>query len=79
MMAPVLFPIDLGATDITNRLKRPSFMSNGAEGHILGTDSLGRDFFIRLVYGTRNSLMIGLSSMLIAAAIGTILGVLSRI
>lgn len=79
MMAPVLFPIDLGATDITNRLKSPSFMSNGAEGHILGTDSLGRDFFIRLVYGTRNSLLIGLSSMLIAAAIGTILGVLSGI
>ncbi len=77
MMAPILFPIDLGATDITSRLKPPSFMKGGVEGHILGTDSLGRDFFIRLVYGTRNSLLIGLTSMVIAAIIGTILGVLS--
>lgn len=77
MLAPVIFPIDLGATDITSRLKPPSFMKGGIQGHILGTDSLGRDFFIRLVYGTRNSLLIGLTSMVIAAAIGTILGVLS--
>ena len=75
LLAPILFPVNLGETDITNRLKAPAFRS----GHILGTDSLGRDFLIRLVYGTRNSLLIGLSSMLIATAIGTVLGSLSGI
>lgn len=77
MMASVFFPLDLGATDITNRLKPPAFMNGGSSENIFGTDSLGRDFFIRLIYGTRNSLLIGLTSMLIAAIIGTILGVLS--
>lgn len=77
LLAPLLFPIDLGATDIINRLKPPAFAENGDPEYLLGTDSLGRDFFIRLVYGTRNSLVISLSAMAIAVVIGTLLGVIS--
>ncbi len=77
LLAPVLFPVDLGETDIMNRLKPPAFAEGGDEEYLLGTDSLGRDFFIRLVYGTRNSLVISLSAMAIAVVIGTLLGVLS--
>lgn len=75
MLAPVLYPVDLGKTDLLQRLLPPSFMEGGKQEFLFGTDSLGRDFFIRLVYGTRNTLLISLSAMVIAAAIGTLLGV----
>jgi peptide/nickel transport system permease protein len=77
MLAPVLFPIDLGATSLTNRLLPPSFMEGGKPEHFLGTDHLGRDFMIRLFYGTNNSLVIAFAGTLIATVIGTLLGVLA--
>jgi peptide/nickel transport system permease protein/oligopeptide transport system permease protein len=42
--------------------------------HWLGTDSLGRDTFSRIVYGSRTSLMVGIVSIFIAAGIGMLLG-----
>ena len=45
--------------------------------HWLGTDNLGRDYLSRLIYGSRVSLLIGLSVMLIAGLIGTTLGLLA--
>ena len=77
MLASVIYPVDLGKTDILSRLLPPSFIEGGKKEFFLGTDSLGRDFFIRLIYGTRNSLLISMSAMAIAMVIGTILGVLS--
>jgi ABC-type dipeptide/oligopeptide/nickel transport system permease subunit len=45
--------------------------------HILGTDSLARDFFSRIVYGTRVSLFMGISAVGLAFSIGTILGAIA--
>ena len=42
--------------------------------HILGTDSLARDFYSRIIYGSRISLFIGISTIGSAIFIGTILG-----
>jgi ABC-type dipeptide/oligopeptide/nickel transport system permease subunit len=42
--------------------------------HILGTDGNVRDFFSRIVYGSRVSLFIGLSTVSLAIVIGTVLG-----
>lgn len=75
-LAPVLFPIDLGATSLTERLALPSFIDSSST-HLMGTDHLGRDFAIRIVYATRNSLMIAFSGLIIAMLLGTCMGVLA--
>lgn len=77
MLAPVLYPVDLGSTSLTERLIPPAFLQGGKPQYWLGTDHLGRDFMVRLVYGTKNSLLIAFAGMLIATAVGTLLGVLA--
>ncbi len=56
--------------DPLNRLKRPS-----AE-FWFGTDQFGRDVYSRVIYGTRISLIVGVSVAVIATAIGLVIGVL---
>lgn len=45
--------------------------------HIMGTDSLGRDYAIRVIYGTRISLLVGIFSALIVIVIGIVYGSIS--
>ncbi|EKB55750.1 ABC transporter permease [Falseniella ignava] len=66
-----LFSIDPNATDVTNMMQPPS----GA--HWFGTDELGRDYFIRVLYGGRVSLYVGVISMLATTLIGLIIGLIS--
>lgn len=49
-------------------------MTPPSSSHLLGTDSLGRDVFVSILYGARTSLMIGLIATAVAVAIGTIIG-----
>ena len=58
--------------DLANLLKPP-----GAEGHILGTDDLGRDIWCRLLYGGRTSVLTGLIVALITAVVGVGIGLVS--
>jgi peptide/nickel transport system permease protein len=44
------------------------------EGHLLGTDQLGRDLLSRVLYGGRTSLMIGVLAILVSGLIGIALG-----
>jgi peptide/nickel transport system permease protein len=54
-----------------------SLLGLGEEGHILGTDSYGRDIFSRIVYGARISLIVGIAAVFFGAVFGSLLGLIS--
>ncbi len=72
IFAPLLATDDPFAQDLGSRLLPP-----GAEGHIFGTDSLGRDIYSRLLYGARISIYIVLLVAMVAPLVGLIMGTVS--
>ena len=70
LLAPWIAGDPIGFEPI-NRLKPPS------EAFLLGTDSLGRDVYARLVYGARISLLVGLTVALIAVVSGALIGLIA--
>ena len=71
IVGPYLAPYDYNEYDYTNVLSGPS-----AE-HWFGTDHYGRDIFSRMLVGTRLTLGVSLSAVVIGAALGTVLGLLA--
>jgi peptide/nickel transport system permease protein len=67
----MLLPGDPNAIDVASRFAGPTWL------HVLGTDDLGRDTFLRLVYGSRMSLLIAIFSALLGTLLGVTLGVLT--
>jgi len=76
IFAPLLVPHDPFAQDLNARLIPPSFMDGGRPGNVLGTDQLGRDYFSRLIYGARISMLIGTMAVITSGLIGITLGVI---
>lgn len=66
-----LIPLDPSSTNTSNILKPPS------ASHIFGTDELGRDYFVRTIYGGRVSLIVGVLAMIISTSIGVAIGTIS--
>lgn len=77
LFAPWLAPHDPYAQDLTNRTIPPVWDSKGSWVHPLGTDSLGRDYLSRLIYGARISLLIGVAVALISGLIGAAMGLVA--
>jgi len=63
--------------DITQRLLPPVWMGGGTKEHLLGTDHLGRDMLVRLLYAGRVSLLVGLSAVLISGSVGVVAGLIA--
>ena len=78
-IVPIVHPIDLGATDLMNRLAKPSIFGLSDSGHLLGCDYLGRDLLIRLLYATRTTFVLAFIGLISAAALGTALGVIAGV
>lgn len=70
LLAPIL-PISPDKIDIAHMSQGPSI------SHIFGTDEVGRDYFIRVIYGGRVSLFVGFLSMTTAIIIGVTVGVIA--
>ena len=77
LLAPVLAPYDPYHQDLSQRLRKPIWHTQGSWEHPLGTDNLGRDYLSRMIYGARISLLIGFSAMAISGLIGSTLGILA--
>ncbi|MYC29643.1 MAG: ABC transporter permease [Chloroflexi bacterium] len=55
----------------------PAWIEGGSSAHLLGTDSLGRDVYSRIIYGARVSLVVSIFAIFIAGSIGTVMGLAS--
>ena len=71
IFAPWVAPYDPYFTDLTKVMQPPN------EQHWFGTDNTGRDILSRVIYGTRNTLMLGLVGVLIGGLFGGQLGILA--
>lgn len=71
LFAPLISPYDPLDIEFPSRYNAPSWE------HPMGCDHLGRDLLSRIVYGSRNSLIIGLGVAGIVALIGSTLGSVS--
>jgi len=70
IFADYIAPYGIDDQILKDRLISPGFTN----GHLMGTDNLGRDIFSRVVYGTRLSIPIGFICVVLAFAIGGTLG-----
>ncbi|MGQ0834512.1 MAG: ABC transporter permease subunit [Gammaproteobacteria bacterium] len=70
LIGPSLSPHAYDALDWEHRAAPPQLDA----GHWLGTDRLGRDLFVRTLYGVRISLVIGLLATVVSLAIGVVWG-----
>ncbi|NLJ58186.1 MAG: ABC transporter permease [Tissierellia bacterium] len=65
------YDVDIVQQDIMNRLKEPS------SEHLFGTDQYGRDVLIRVLYGAKYSLSVGIVSVAISCLLGSSLGLIA--
>jgi peptide/nickel transport system permease protein len=85
ILAPFLGTVDPTRIDPASRNKKPGTeitmrLDDGQTVKrvaIMGTDSLGRDIYSRVIYGTRVSLAVGAAVALISIAIGVVIGLIS--
>ncbi|MEG0385515.1 MAG: ABC transporter permease [Solibacillus sp.] len=77
IFAPLLAPYDPAAMNVAKMLKPPIWLEGSDPAHILGTDNLGRDILSRIIYGSRVSLLVGISAVVLAGIIGLIVGLVA--
>jgi peptide/nickel transport system permease protein len=79
LLAPVLAPHDPARQNLQRRLAPP--VGLGLEGasleYPLGNDNLGRDILSRLLVGSRVSLLVGVSTILLASSAGSLVGAIA--
>jgi peptide/nickel transport system permease protein len=69
VIGPQIVPYTYTAMDSNNQMAKP-----GTNGHLLGTDSLGRDILARIVYGSRSILMVALLTSILSTILGIFAG-----
>ena len=74
LAAPLLAPFDPQEQRLESRLEAPAWLGGRAQANLLGTDNLGRDILSRIVYGSRISLLVGATTVVLAGLVGCFLG-----
>jgi peptide/nickel transport system permease protein len=72
VFAPLIATHDIYAINTAER-----FLPLWTNGHLLGTDEIGRDLFSRILYGARISLEVGISVTLVSAVFGMFIGAIA--
>lgn len=63
--------------DIVQQNIKERFLAPGTPGHLLGTDNYGRDELVRILYGAKYSLAVGIVSVAISCLVGSTLGLIA--
>jgi peptide/nickel transport system permease protein/dipeptide transport system permease protein len=74
LFAPLIAPHDPDEADLLRRLLPPAWMNSGEAAYPLGCDALGRDILSRIIYGSRVSILIGATVILVATGVGIVAG-----
>jgi peptide/nickel transport system permease protein len=80
MLAPLIAPhdpYDLRTLSILDSHNPPAWLQGGDPNYLLGTDDQGRDVYSTILYGSRQSIMIGAMATLFAGALGISLGLIA--
>jgi peptide/nickel transport system permease protein len=77
VFADVLAPHDPEVGRLAARFRPPAWQFGGSSDYLLGTDHLGRDVLSRLMFGSRVSLVVGFTAVIVAGSFGTALGIVS--
>lgn len=70
--SPLIATHDPNALSLAN-----AYLPPGTDGHLFGTDELGRDLFSRIVYGARVSMAVAWGGTLMGGVLGSILGMIA--
>ena len=77
VLAPWLAPANPERQSLRGRLSRPPWRARTAGRISFGTDHLGRDVLSRVIYGSRVSLVVGVSAVVVGGLLGSALGILA--
>jgi peptide/nickel transport system permease protein len=77
ILAPFIAPHDPTQRDLRARFQPPGWVEGGEWTYVLGTDQLGRDILSRIIYGSRVSVVVGVSAVAISGSLGLLLGLLA--
>jgi peptide/nickel transport system permease protein len=70
-------PFDAASLELMDSRLPPAWSAEGSTKYLLGTDDQGRDILSALMYGTRISLVVGMSSVLLSLVVGVSLGLIA--
>src|SRR5262245_7982110 len=77
VLAPWLAPQDPIRQSLRGRLSPPTLEGADGRAHLFGTDHLGRDVLSRVIYGSRVSLVVGFSAVVVGGLLGSGLGIIA--
>lgn len=72
-----IFSFTIYTTDPQDTIDKITFIVNGASYGVFGTDALGRDIFVGIVWGARVALVLGLVVAIVSVLIGVVYGTVS--